>query len=62
VCGVSQALSELVEQARNVVDAHERRADGYSGLTLREAGEIGELRIRLDALADAQSTERAEAS
>jgi len=51
---VNEALEEVVAQCRNVVDAHERRAEGYEGLTLNEGQEIGVLYVRLDDLAEAR--------
>ena len=65
--------SDVVEACRNVIEANDKRAQGYVGLTLHEAQEIAVLRIRLDDLAieqqyaartgeDVSPTGRAEAS
>jgi hypothetical protein len=56
------ALTEVIEQCHNVIDAHLHRAAGTRRLTLNEAQEIAVLRIRLDDLADVQATGSAEAS
>lgn len=47
---VNEAMAEVVEQARNVIEANEKRAEGYEGLTLSEGQEIAVLYIRLEAL------------
>ena len=49
------AFREVVEQCRNVVEAHDRRSPESQNLTLRERQELAILFIRLDDYRDGDS-------